>query len=667
MTNLSRYYPISGTETINGVFYSWDFIDRSVGLLEYGENHEKLSRKSLTDTSEDFKEYIEQKVLLAANSEQGQLGPIRDTALEILEHGDPREFILNTSKTLHIGDNDTAEGLLIGTMNQSIANSKGLQSSVHGESGSGKSHAARAMLHLHPEHYYMITSLTDKALFYMEADELREGMTIFSDDAEISPGLESIIKRSTSAFQEETEHRVPMKESGKLTTKRLSIPPRINWWLTSVDSQGSDQFVKRQVSYGVDETAAQDEAVIAFELEKARDGRSEFPVTGDVLICRYIIRLIKEDENGEQHLFTVKIPFTDRIEWLDKKNRRNLPIFLDMVKGYTVLNFKQREKIDDNCLLATEADFEAAKRLYNSRGGLQKLHITEREKEMVQYIVKENGELATDELMEMMKVSEQRIRQIGTRLTTILPGFTIELRSVNVKDPDDTGKSTTTRRNYYCYRGAVTLDVFGSVVSLRDATPEEIEQEDSQALVGAFQGRSQSCTLRVQEAQNEQVKGKEDHNNNNNLYIIPLEGENQKSMGASQSSSLCFLKKPASGHDPCQSEVNNKSKLLKDDGEVRNEKPTSPLRTPYGGTTSGGSALTTANLDPDDLLKALNYVAGNGAHYPYKTTRALVYTFLTGIERYKQLDGSYFKNTFDFCAETYPEIAEALREIVNGA
>jgi hypothetical protein len=665
MTDLSRYYPLSGTETINGVFYSWDFIDRSVGLLEYGENHEKLRRKNLNETSEDFKEYIEQKAHLAANGEQGQSDRIKDHSLEILELGDPREFILNTFKTLHIGDNDTAEGLLIGTMNQSIANSKGLQSSVHGESGSGKSHAARAMLHLHPNDYYMITSLTDKALFYMEADELREGMTIFSDDAEISSGLESIIKRSTGFFQEPTEHRVPIKEGGRLTTKKLTIPPRINWLLTSVDSQGDDQFVKRQISYGVDETATQDEAVITFELEKARDGRSEFPVTDDVLICRQIIRHIKEDENAEQRLFTVKIPFTDRIVWLDKKNRRNLPIFLDMIKGYTVLNFKQREKIDGNCLLATETDFESAKRLYNSRGGLQKLHITEREKEMVQHIVEEGGELATDDLMEVMKVSEQRIRQIGTRLTTILPGFSIELRNVNVKDPDDTGKSTTTRRNFYCYRGAVTLELFGSVVSLRDATAEEIEQERSQALAGALEGHSQSSTVRVQEAQNEQVKGKEDHNNNNNLYIIPLEGESHKRIVSSQSSSLCFLEKPASGQDPSQSEGYSKSKSSNDDEEGRNEKPTSALRTPYGGPTSGTSALTVKHLDPDDLLNALTYVGDNYGTHSYETTRALVYTHLTGTERYKQLDGPYFKDTFDFCSDTHPEIANALRKIVR--
>lgn len=65
-----------------------------------------------------------------------------------------------------------------------------------------------------------------------------------------------------------------------------------------------------------------------------------------MLTCREILLNIEEDETGAARLFTVKIPFAERIEWLDKANRRNLPLFLDMVKGYAVLNFKQRAIVD---------------------------------------------------------------------------------------------------------------------------------------------------------------------------------------------------------------------------------------------------------------------------------------------------------------------------------
>jgi hypothetical protein len=549
--DLSRYWPLSGREEIRGVVYEWDIIDRGLGMLHYSVNHEQLRTVNFKETDADFKEYIEREALQVANSERGRVDQFKDRALEICAVDGPREFILNTFKTLHIGDNDTAEGLLIGTMNQSIGNSKGLQSSVHGESGYGKSHAARAMLHLHPKEYFMITSLTDKALFYMEADELRPGMTIFCDDAEISPGIEGIIKRSTSAFQEETEHRVPMKEGGKLTTKTLKIPPRINWLLTSVDTQGSDQFVKRQISYGVDETSEQDEKVIAFELEKARDGLPEFPVTDDVIISREIIRHIKEDEK-EPRLFTVKIPFAEHIKWFDVKNRRNLPIFIDMVKGFTILNFEQRKTDADGAIIATVDDFNVAARLYNSRGGFQKLHITEREKELLQFITNDGGELSTDELISKMKLSARRINQIGERLTAVLPGFSIEQRSVHVKDPGDTGKSTTTRRNYYCYTGAVTVDLFGSVVSL--------DKETLGAAGEHSESHSESTDLRVQKTQNEHSETNgalyNNKNNNNNTFGVNVRVRTPDE--THDGSSLYVLRKTPSGHDATRTEGNNK-------------------------------------------------------------------------------------------------------------
>ena len=430
-------------------------------------------------TVSDFKKLHEERFRqvdeLAKQSaeRQARQDKMLEQALDILETGDPRGFILDTFKTQHIGDNETAEGILIGTANQSIANSKGIQSAVYGESGTGKSHAARAMLHLFPERYYLIESLSDKALFYMDADELSAGVTIFSDDAKISEGIENIIKRSTAFFQEETTHRVSVKEGGKWVAKQRTAPPRINWLLTSVDSQGSEQLVNRQIGFGVDESTSQDDKVTAFELEKASEGRPEFTITEEVLICREIILNIKEDETGAQRLFTVKIPFAYRIEWLDKKNRRNLPIFLDMVKGYAVLNFKQRERDDEGAVIATEDDFKAAERLYNTRGGFQKLHIHEREKEMLQHIAANGGELATAELMNELRLSGTRIRQIAMRLETVLPDFYVEKRSENVRDASDDSKSVITQHNYYCYNGAVTVDLFGSVVSLKPYSPDD--------------------------------------------------------------------------------------------------------------------------------------------------------------------------------------------------
>ena len=494
MSDLSRYYPLSGTKTINGVFYSWDFISRSLGTLHYSENHEPLKTVNVSETNDDFKHYLREQALEHTTSEQATQDPARERAIEILETGNPPEFILDTFKTQHIGDNETAEGILIGTANQSIANSKGIQPAVYGESGRGKSHAARAMLHLFPERYFMVASLSDKALFYLEADELRPGMTIFSDDARLSEGIEDVIKRSTAFFQEPTVNKVATKEGGKWTAKDLTIPPRIDWLLTSVSSQGSEQLLNRQLGFDVDETPEQDEKVTAFELAKAREGLPEFELTEDVLTCREILLNIKEDETGAARLFTVKIPFAERIEWLDKANRRNLPLFLDMVKGYAVLNFKQRA-IVDGALIATEADFHAAELLYNKRGGFQRLHINEGEKKMLMHIVDGGGALTTNELMQRLKLSRTRVRQLADRLETILPGFYIEKRIESERDASDEGKSTATKHNYYCYTGAVTVDIFGSsyhsrALILTKALTGGMQGGMQGVLQGDMQGRS---------------------------------------------------------------------------------------------------------------------------------------------------------------------------------
>jgi len=61
MDDLSRYYPIAGTETINGVFYSFDFLSRSIGTLHYSENHEPLKVVSLSGTSNDFQAWLKER------------------------------------------------------------------------------------------------------------------------------------------------------------------------------------------------------------------------------------------------------------------------------------------------------------------------------------------------------------------------------------------------------------------------------------------------------------------------------------------------------------------------------------------------------------------------------------------------------------------------------
>jgi hypothetical protein len=166
------------------------------------------------------------------------------------------------------------------------------------------------------------------------------------------------------------------------------------------------------------------------------------------------------------------MPFSACIDWKDKTNRRNLPIFLDMVRGFTILNSSQRNTDDVGRPIATPDDFKAAARLYNSRGGFQRYHINDVEKKFLQAIIQNDGELDTQEAMKALKLGRTRVLALANRLQ-LVPGFEIEKRSHNTEDSDS--KHTTTHRNYYCYSGplattggTIQLAAFESVVTLRD-------------------------------------------------------------------------------------------------------------------------------------------------------------------------------------------------------
>ncbi len=116
--------------------------------------------------------------------------------------------------------------------------------------------------------------------------------------------LESAIKRATSDFQDETTHlTVNTNRKGVM----LKIPPRISWWLANVDSDMSTQTINRQFGVTIDETREMDDEVRDFQLEKATNGEIKFPITEEVLVCREIMRTVKET------LIIVKIPFAKNI------------------------------------------------------------------------------------------------------------------------------------------------------------------------------------------------------------------------------------------------------------------------------------------------------------------------------------------------------------------
>ncbi len=294
---------------------------------------------------------------------------IKDRADQMLNEGKALEFLMATCSQFHVGDETTIRATFAAIANQSIENSNGIQPKVSGGSGKGKSHAIKAAFHLVPKEYVFETSLTAKALFHAH---VKPGTIIFSDDADIGEDLEGIIKRCTTNFQDMTNHTLSIKDGNDWTSKTVTIPERIIWALTSVSDNGSLEYINRQFNLGVDETQDQDIKVWDFLRRKAKEGEKEFHVNDDVLVCREIIRDIKK------HLFRVRIPYAERIQWSNPENRRNGAQFLDFIKAFAVFSYRLRAKTDDT-IDANEDDFKGAVKLYGQRAPNQKLKLNDNE------------------------------------------------------------------------------------------------------------------------------------------------------------------------------------------------------------------------------------------------------------------------------------------------
>lgn len=337
----------------------------------------------------------------ANNADEEVTKEISEKSNEILEQGSSIPFLMQEYQKNHVGDDITGKMILAAIGTQSILNSSGIQPKLSADSGKGKSHAVSSILHLIPRKYLLETSLSGKALFHSE--DLKAGTIIFSDDVEPDESLQEIIKRSSTNFQKTTNHTISIKDGAEWTTKTKSIPPRIIWVLTSVNDNGSLEYLNRQLNLSVDETDSQDIKVMELLLKKAESGEVDFPITDNVRICREIIRDIKAKQ------FIVKIPFAPRIEWNDSKNRRNLSQFLDLIKAFAVFDYRHRKKIDDNTIEANEEDFKLALSMYGARAINQKLKLNDNELSTLSKMVKDQP-YTIEQMQELTKRSETTIR-----------------------------------------------------------------------------------------------------------------------------------------------------------------------------------------------------------------------------------------------------------------
>lgn len=390
-------------------------------------------------------------------------------ANDILNNGDPFQFVLDIWQKRHVGDTNIGENCLCSVITSQILNSKrGLHIKPSGESGKGKSDAIECFLELLPIGSYITGSISAKALFYDKS--LKPGTLIYSDDASFTEDVISTIKQSTSKFQNQTIHRTVVNGE----SQNFTIPERVTFWFSAVEGMDDDQLANRFLHADVDSSREQDERVHQHQKDSEAWYESDI-VEPDVEVCRCIFTMLFSE------FYRVKIPYIDAITWNNTENRRNFDKFKDVIRAVTAYNCRKR-KVFEGFLMATPEDFERALTIYKGTSVNNATNLTDTELKYLRYIVNAPYKTVTlKTLVNHFKVSETAVRKMlngkkgdGGLLAKVKQLVVIHGSSTVKND----NVSQTTRENRYQYTGEFTgLDMYESISTLDYDAVERVTQE----------------------------------------------------------------------------------------------------------------------------------------------------------------------------------------------
>lgn len=344
---------------------------------------------------------------------------IKELASLILREGKPLDLVLDSCERFVLGAKDAIKKLVCCQMVQMVPSSRGLHPKLSGESGTGKTWCVKVFLHHLPEDAYIAGGLTPKALAY---HDLGNRLFILLDDYVPNEDLDTIIKQTSSNFHKPYIHRTVKKQEAAT----LKIGSEMTWCVTSVDASQDIQVLNRQIPLNTDDSQDLTAKVNGFTISSYGEGLGELYVDDTVILCREIFRQLRELEE-----IKVRIPFADRIEWLDNTNRRNPSIFMDLLVGVTALHCFQRDQDEEGFYLATEEDFKCARELFSEGVDVEEMinRLTKKERQFAEMLIAYPLGLTRKELSEKLGVSPARISQIarGTKgdggLMQKLPGF----------------------------------------------------------------------------------------------------------------------------------------------------------------------------------------------------------------------------------------------------
>lgn len=332
-------------------------------------------------------------------------------AKRIMTEEDAIDFLMRQYHKNHRGDPMIGMGWFCSFASGQSLTSNGIQPAAHSEDpGMGKTDSAKAAFHCIHTRRDLETSVSAMSLYRDKS--LKPGDIISSDDVEWTTGLTSTVKRAMSNFQTLTWHTT-LDNNNELA--KYSLPPRLLWWFTSVESASHDQLVDRQFLFDVDDSIDHHEAVNEDIQKRRATACLKFATDDEILIARAITKLIKK--NGP---FVVEIPFSKWINWKLPKSHRDLNKFYDLIDAFAILRFNHRGPVkqDDGStrIKATIDDYRCAKKIFASRQKNIRTHLTDSETRLLNIMVGQS-DWSQSELVER---SGMKQGTISKRLTALL-------------------------------------------------------------------------------------------------------------------------------------------------------------------------------------------------------------------------------------------------------
>jgi len=327
---------------------------------------------------------------------------IKAKAAEVLRNGNPVQYIADSCGRMVLGAETAFKKLTSCVSVQNIRQSSGLHPKLTGNSSGGKTWTVYSFAHHLPKEAVIKGSMSAKAGFYhSDGDRV---LRILDDYQAGNEDLDTVIKQTTSEFHELYTHRTVIKQMAA----NLEIGSEQTWAITSVNNDQDIQVLNRGIPINVDDSVELTKRVNARTVERYGMGEAAKPVDEAVLVCRAMFQILRDEG-----YINVRIPFWERIEWLDTSNRRNPSLFMDLVVAHTGMFRHQREKDSEGYYLATEKDFQAAKALFTDKEGEELIkRLSKREREVLELMTARPEGVTRGDISESLKIAPQQVTQI---------------------------------------------------------------------------------------------------------------------------------------------------------------------------------------------------------------------------------------------------------------